>query len=97
MLLKEEKTAIIENNRNHETDTAAKAMTEIKSGDKLDFLCDFYSYKGDYQDTYHLGETLTVGDKLTISDLKIDNGPVKITYCFTDLYDQMYWTDAVSD
>ncbi len=83
--------------RNHETDTVAKAMTEIKSGDKLDFLCDFYSYKGDYQDTYHLGDTLTVGDKLTISDLKIDNGPVKITYCFTDLYDQMYWTDAVSD
>ena len=83
--------------RGNETDTVAKSMTEIKSGDKIDFLCDYYSYAGEYQDSYYLGDQLTVGDKLTVSDVKIDNGPVKITYMFTDIFNQEYWTDAVSE
>ncbi len=81
--------------RNGETDTVAKSMTEIQAGDKIDFVCDYYSYSGDYQDSYYLGEQLTVGDKLTISDVNLGSGAVKITYCFTDMYNQEYWTAAI--
>ena len=80
-----------------ETQTAAKAIDSIQAGDKLQFLCDFYSYSGEYQDTYYLGNELTAGDSLTVSDLEIDNGPVKITYVFTDIFNQEHWTDAVSE
>ena len=81
--------------KNGETDTVAKSMTEIQPGDKLDFLCDYYSYDGDYLDSYYLGEELTVGESLTLSNVDVGSGAVKITYCFTDMYNQEYWTEAI--
>jgi hypothetical protein len=81
--------------KNGETDTVAKSMTEIQPGDKLDFLCDYYSYDGDYLDSYYLGEELTVGESLTLSNVDVGSGAVKITYCFTDMYNQEYWTAAI--
>jgi len=40
----------------------AKDLIQIAKGDKIDFLCDYYDYNGNYQDTYYLGDTLTVGE-----------------------------------
>ena len=68
-----------------ETDTIAKEMTEINEGDKIDFICDYYTYDGDYQDTYMLGETLTVGKKMQISNSDVGDGEVRLMYCFTDI------------
>lgn len=81
-----------------ETDTIAKAMTELEIGDKIDFLCDYYTYDKQYQDSYYLGETLTV-DKdmkdMLISNTFIGDGDTLMTYCFTDIYGQKYWTTAL--
>ena len=35
-----------------ETETVAKNLTEVKKGDAVIFLCDYYSYDGVYQDSY---------------------------------------------
>ena len=79
-----------------ETETAAKSQTALQSGDTLEFLCDYYSYSGDYQDSYLLGEPLTVPDsELTVSDVPLE-GSVQVTYRFTDLYNQHHWTPAIS-
>ena len=75
-----------------ETETVAKSDSALQEGDTLEFLCDYYSYDGTYQDSYLLGDPLTVsGEGLTISDVPLE-GEVRATYRFTDLYQQSWWT-----
>ncbi len=81
-----------------ETETIAKNLTEIKAGDKIDFLCDGYTYDKQYQATYYIGDTLTVeGDMsdMVIENLPVGDGTVLMTYRFTDIYGQDYWTEAL--
>ena len=40
----------------------AKDLIQVAKGDRIDFLCDFYDYNGNYQDTYYLGQPLTVSE-----------------------------------
>ena len=77
------------------THTVAKNIIALKKGDKLDFLCDYYSYDGAYQDSYYLGEQMTVTDTMEISNVDVGKGKVKLTYRFTDIYNQEYWSDAL--
>ena len=81
---------------NNETDTVPKSLTEINVGDKLDFLCDFYSYDGEYQDSYYLSEQVTVSDNMTISNVDVGEGEVRLMYRFTDIYNQVYWSEPIS-
>ncbi len=78
-----------------ETETVAKGVTELQIGDTLDFLCDFYTYDGAYENTYYLGEPMTVVEDMEISNVDVGDGPVRITYCFTDIYNQKYWTPVL--
>lgn len=79
-----------------ETQTLAKGLTEIKDGDKIDFICDYYTYDGEYEDSYYLGDQMTVDGDLTISNVDVGEGSVKATYRFTDIYQQHYWTEPMS-
>ena len=78
--------------RNGETETVAKAAEALEEGAKIDFLCDFYSYEGEYQDSYMLGDPFTVEGDLEISNVEIGDNNLYATYRFTDLYLQNYWT-----
>ena len=78
-----------------ETETVAKTMDAVVPGDVIDFVCDYYSYDGKYLDSYMVGEQLIVEDELTISDVYIDADAANLTYQFTDIYNQKYWTDPV--
>ncbi len=80
---------------NGETDTIAKSMTEINNGDKIDFICDYYTYDGEYQDSYYLGDTLTYSSDMKVLNNDVGKGAIKITYRITDIYDQAYWTDPI--
>lgn len=77
-----------------ETETVAKGMSELQVGDTLDFVCDYYSYDGSYLDSYFLGEQITVTEEMTISNVDVGVGNVLVTYRFTDIYNQQYWTPA---
>ena len=78
-----------------ETETVAKSDLELQEGDVLEFLCDYYGYDGEYQDSYLMGEPLIVGtEELMISNVPLD-GKTKATYRFTDIYQQHYWTEAL--
>ena len=76
------------------TETIARGLTELKEGDKLDFICNYYKYDMTFDDQYMLGETMTVTDKMVISDVHT-NMKNLITYKFTDLYNQSYWTEVL--
>ncbi len=79
-----------------ETDTVAKSGTELQPGDTLEFLCDYYSYDGGYQDSYLMGEPITVTEEeLTVSDVPLEGGELRCTYRFTDLYNQNWWTPPI--
>ncbi|MBR5944136.1 MAG: peptidase C11 [Lachnospiraceae bacterium] len=78
-----------------ETETIAKNLTELEIGDKIDFVCDYYTYDKEYSDSYYLGETLVIDKEMSdllISNTYIGDGDTLMTYCFTDIYGQKYWT-----
>ena len=74
------------------TETVAKSLIQIEDGDTIDFLCDYYTYDGEYEDSYYLGNALTVNGELKLSNLSFGRGEVRFTYRFTDIYQQHYWT-----
>ena len=78
-----------------ETTTVAKTMDTVTDGDVIDFVCDYYSYDGEYLDSYMLGEQLIVDGELQISDVYVDEECANFTYLFTDIYNQQYWTTPV--
>ena len=75
-----------------QTDTVAKSMTELAEGDAIDFVCDYYSYDGEYLDSYLLGETETWSEDWAINNVPVGNGTARVTWRFTDIYQQHYWT-----
>ena len=66
-----------------------------KTGDKLDFICDYYSYTGVYEDSYLLGDPMIVSEDMTISYVDLGDGNLRQSFRFTDLYQQSYWTPAL--
>ena len=79
-----------------ETETLAKTMDTVQVGDTIDFICDYYSYSGEYLDSYMLGEQLIVDGELIISDVYVDADAARLTYCFTDIYNRQYWTNPMN-
>ena len=78
-----------------ETQTMAKTMDTVTDGDVIDFVCDYYSYEGEYIDSYMFGEQIVVDGELEISDVYVDETHANLTYLFTDIYHQKYWTNPV--
>ena len=82
-----------------QTQTQSRGLIELKKGDKIDFLCDFYGYDGSYQDSYMLGEEFivpgTMAD-LSISNTVVGDGDVVANYRFSDIYQQHYWTEKIT-
>ena len=67
-------------------------------GDRIDFVCDYYSYEGGYQDSYYLGNTMVVpsSGELTVENVDLSALKLKIAYVFTDIYNQEHWTESVT-
>lgn len=78
-----------------ETDTIARGLVELQSGDELIFLCDYYSYDGTYEDSYMLGDPMIVEGTISISNVKLDTDNVQACYRLTDIYNNTYWTETM--
>jgi hypothetical protein len=80
-----------------ESTTVPKGLLEIVEGDKIDYLCDYYTYDGDYTDSYFLGEQYTATGEWTVENLALpDDMGYRMTYRFIDVFGNRYWTEAVS-
>ena len=83
-----------------ETETVAKTAMEseaLKAGDTLKFIADYYSYEGEYQDSYQIGEavTLKADGQLKVEELRIpSSNKVSAAYQFKDIYGQTYWSEV---
>jgi hypothetical protein len=80
-----------------ETQTVAKGLIDIKAGDKIDYLCDYYTYDGKYTDTFYLGKQYTATGDWNIENISIGNRDYLMTYRITDMFDNHYWTPSVSN
>ena len=65
-----------------------------EKGDKIQFVCDYYDYDGNYHDSYKLGNAFTLGETYLIGDAHFKKN-YRVTYCFTDIYQKRYWTPAL--
>ncbi len=78
-----------------QTDTVAKNLAELQEGDVIDFVCDYYTYDGRYENSYYLGDdSLTVSGPLTVTNEYIE-GDLNVSYRLTDIYNQHYWTEPM--
>ena len=75
-------------------DTVAKGLIELQDGDRIDFLCDYYTYDGEYIDSYYLGEQYTVYGEPEIGSVTVDAG-YKALFRLTDIYNNVYWTPTI--
>ena len=78
-----------------ETETVAKGVESLTEGDKIEFICDYYSYDGTYQDSYLMGDVVEYNGSNTISNVIIDSDKCTATYLLTDSYNNEYWTPAI--
>lgn len=80
-----------------ETEVIAKNLTTLEKGDKLEFLCDYYDYAGNYDDTYSLGDMTVKAamESMQITNLVIEDKPILISYVFTDIYGNNYYTEGL--
>ena len=78
-----------------ETETVAKAAEALEIGDEIDFVCDYYSYDGTYQDSYLYGEQYIYNGQPEIGDVYIDATRVNATYRLTDIYCNNHWTPTL--
>ncbi len=77
------------------TDTMAKGLIEIQSGDVIDFLCDYYTYDEEYENSYYLGDQMIADGDLTVSYHPVGSNECMVTYRLTDIYNNTYWTPAI--
>ncbi|MCR5066436.1 MAG: hypothetical protein K6A14_00045 [Erysipelotrichaceae bacterium] len=70
-------------------------LPALKDGDVLQFICDYYDYKGNFIDAYPLNDPFTVNGTIHIGDIDISDYKVLATYQFTDIYHQTYWTTPI--
>lgn len=72
-----------------------KGLKQLKSGDVLEFLCDYYTYDGEYDGVYSLGDKLTVNGNIEVSYEHIGDFTTNIFYELTDIYNNVFTTEIV--
>ena len=82
-------------------ETVEVGFEGISEGDVIDFVCDYYDYNTVYQDSYKLGNQITVGaEGLKVSTMLLsdrDQQNAQPVYRFTDIYNQHYWTPIIPE
>jgi hypothetical protein len=80
---------------------AKEGFLGIAPGDTIDYLCDYYTYEGEYNDTYYLGDQYTAPTEQwtdwTVENLSVGGMDYQMTYRFTDIYGNQYWTPSISN
>ena len=73
-----------------------KGLRKLRVGDKIDFVAKYYLYDGTLNDEYYINDTIVVGkEPLKISYEDLGEGKILMYYRLTDIYDNVYYTEAV--
>lgn len=82
---------------NGETDTVAKEIAQLEEGDVIQPICDRYTYEGEYEDTYKLGDEIVYDGTLTVSDVTLNpaDGTPIASYMITDVFCVEHWMPEI--
>ena len=82
---------------NGETDTVAKELDQLNEGDVIQPICDRYTYEGEYEDTYMLGDEIVYNGTLTVSDVTLNpaDGTPIASYMITDVFCVEHWMPEI--
>ncbi|MBO4452875.1 MAG: peptidase C11, partial [Clostridia bacterium] len=81
--------------KDDETETAPKAINELAPGDRIDYLCDYYTYSGVYQDTYMWGDAHVFTGSEQVSDVTVDASRCSAMYLFRDIYNAEHFSPVL--
>lgn len=79
-----------------DTEAFAKGFIELMNGDQIEYIADYYTYAGKYVDTYRISDPITVTGEWTIENIIIDQYDYQMSYRFTDIYNNHYWSETVT-
>lgn len=72
-----------------------KGLYEVYDGMKFDYLMDYYTYDGEYDDRYYF-DGITVDGELTVEYVEVaDDTGYWVCYELTDIYNNTYWTEFI--
>ena len=80
--------------RVYETNMASRGLMPLQDGDAIDFLGDYYTYDGDYDDQYII-DSIVVDGPLTVSYEDVGESDCLIYYSLHDIYQNVYWTESL--
>lgn len=74
----------------------ARNLLTLEPGDELAFLCDYYTYDGEYDGEYEFGEPLIVGSSQpAVAYEEIAEYTTQICCYLKDAYQREYWTESL--
>ena len=74
----------------------ARNLLTLEPGDELTFLCDYYTYDGEYDGEYEFGKPLIVGDSQpVVAYEEIAEYTTQICCYLKDAYQREYWTETL--
>ncbi len=80
-----------------DTTIETRRLIELQEGDVIEFLFDYYTYDGEYEDSYIIGDPLIVSNEdILIEYTEIEDGEFYVYYKITDIYNNVYYTEAVT-
>lgn len=79
------------------TSMFSKGIYELEEGDRLSFVFDYYTYDGEYDASYILGDELVIDSNTDLSVRYMDTEETDfyIYYKIIDIYGNEYYTEAV--
>jgi len=80
--------------RVYDNNQASRGLLPLQDGDVIEFLGDFYTYDGAYDDRYIIDSIVYEGD-LTVSYEDIGESDCYIYYSLHDIYENVYWTESL--
>ncbi len=81
----------------YDTGVEGKGYMELNEGDEISFICDYYDYDGNFQNTYALGDAPLLYDgELTVSTYEITGEDILFGYRLTDIYNANTWTPMLN-
>ncbi|MBQ0041869.1 MAG: hypothetical protein KBS85_00925 [Lachnospiraceae bacterium] len=79
-------------------DVSAKGYFQFEDGDSIDFLFDFYTYDGIFEDSYLLkgnGFVYNGKDDVFVYYDEVGNSDAQVNIYIKDIYQNEYWTESV--
>lgn len=84
----------------YESKVASKGYSQFKKGDKIEFIFDYYTNDGEYEDAYSLQDNFIKYDENEGIDVYYDelvtDTDLEVNFYLTDIYQNEYWTEPIT-